>query len=179
MPCNQTLAGIARDCTPSMGGIVAAYIANRDDIEGITVTSDKVSGFTLATGVTTPFHLYNFRKGTGSMTSTLNVDQAAGSNFVSTDLLLQFSRMDTTKRIEIAALAVNELWVVVKEANGLYWLLGAEEPVVSSAGTGQTGTARADGNYYQITLQDNSSTFPIEVNVGSGAGQVDLDSLVA
>lgn len=177
MPCNQTLAGLARDCSPSMGGIVSAWIANADDIAGVTLTSEKVTAITPATGITKPFHKFEFRRNTGSMTSTLNVDQAAGSNFVSTDLVLQFSRMETAKRIEVAALAVNEVVVIVKDANGIYWLLGGEEPVVSSAGTGQTGTARADGNYYQITLQDNASTFPPEVLVGDGG--VDIESLTA
>ena len=161
MPCIQTLAGIIRDCSPSIGGIVEAYIANYDDVSSVTA-EEKVSAIKMVTGK--QFYKYTFRPGTGSMTSTLNADPAAGTNYVSTELLLQFNRMETTKRIEVSALAVGDLAVIVKDANGTYWYLGKDEPVTASAGTGQTGTARADGNYYQITLTDNAATWPLEVD---------------
>lgn len=161
MPCLQTLAGIIRDCSPSIGGIVEAYIANYDDVSSVTA-EEKVTAIEMETGK--QFYKYTFRPGTGSMTSTLNADPAAGTNYVSTELLLQFNRMETTKRIEVSALAVGDLSVIVKDANGTYWYLGKDEPVTASAGTGQTGTARADGNYYQITLTDNAATWPLEVD---------------
>ena len=82
---------------------------------------------------------------------------------MTTDLLLQFNRMETTKRVEISALAVNDLVAIVKDANGVYWYLGYDEPVNASAGDGQTGTARGDANRYTITLQDNSKEMPMEV----------------
>lgn len=161
MPCLQTLAGIIRDCSPSIGGIVEAYIANYDDVSSVTA-EEKVTAIKMEPGK--QFYKYTFRPGTGSMTSTLNADPAAGTNYVSTELLLQFNRMETTKRIEVSALAVGDLSVIVKDANGTYWYLGKDEPVTASAGTGQTGTARADGNYYQITLTDNAATWPLEVD---------------
>ena len=175
MACTQTLSGIQNDCSSSMGGIVTAYIANYSDVASVTVTSDKVSAISM--NASAKFKKYEFRKGTGSMTSTLNVDPANGINYVSTDLSLVFTRMETAKRIEVAALALGELAVIVKDANGLYWYLGKDEPVVSSAGTGETGTARGDGNRYTVTLQDNSLTYPYEILVGDSG--VDIDSLTA
>ena len=111
------------------------------------------------------------------MTSTLNVDPANGVNYVSTDLVLVFNRMETLKRIEVAALALGDLAVIVKDSNGLYWYLGKDEPVVSTAGSGETGTARGDGNKYSVTLQDTSATYPYEILVGSQG--VDLDAIVS
>ena len=72
--------------------------------------------------------------------------------------------METAKRVEISALAVNDLVAIVKDANGIYWYLGYDEPVNASAGDGQTGTARGDANRYTITLQDNSKEMPMEVD---------------
>ena len=152
---NQTIAGLCRDCEGSIGGIVSVYLANyQDDI--FTVTSGAVSG--VKSGVT--FYEYQFRKNTGSMTSTLNIDPANGVNFVQTDLVMLFSRMETKKRIEMAALSVTPLAGIVKDANGKYYALGVNEPMEASAGDGQTGTARTDGNRYSITLTDNQETFP-------------------
>lgn len=168
MACSVTLSGLVRDCSTSMGGIVEAYIANYDDVTSKTVTDGQIGTIALATGK--HFLRYTFRKGTGSMTSTLNVDPANGVNYVSTDLVLLFTRMETVKRIEMAALAVNELVVIVKDANGKYWYLGYDEPVAASAGDGQTGTARGDGNRYSITLQDTSTSWPYEVDGSIIAG---------
>lgn len=144
-----------------MGGIAEVYIANFDDVSTVTATDEKISAITMAASA--KFKKYAFRKGTGSFTSTLNVDAANGISYVSTDIVLQFNRMETTKRVEMAALAVNELVVIVKDANGLYWYFGKDEPVTASAGDGATGTARGDANRYTITLQDNAKTFPMEV----------------
>lgn len=164
MACNQTLAGLARDCATSQGGIVTVWMSNYD---GITVT---LSGDTVTAIEGGEWKQYHFKKGTGSMTSTLNVDAANGVNYVSTDLVLSFLRMETTKRIEMSALAVNELAIIVKDANGKYWLMGFNEPVTATAGSGETGTARGDGNRYSITLQDTSETFPYEVEESVIAG---------
>lgn len=162
MSCaNQTITGIEKDCSTSKGGINVVYLLNYDDVTDVQVAEGKITGITVAEGK--KFLAYNFRKGTGSMTSTLNVDPANGVNYVTTDLVLQFLKMDTAKRIEMSALAVNELVAIVKDANGTYWYLGYDEAIAATAGDGATGTARGDGNRYTITLQDASSTFPYEV----------------
>ena len=175
MACAQTLAGILRDCASNMGGIVEAYLANKADVTAITKTSDKVTAITMAS--TAKFKKYQFKAGTGSMSSNYQVNQENGTIFVQTDFLMVFNRMETTKRIEITALAQGELIAIVKDANGLYWLLGEYEPMVISAGDGLTGTARADRNGYSITLQDNSPEMPSEILVGTGG--VDLSAIVA
>ena len=167
MSCNQTLSGLVKDCSPSMGDIEEVLLANRDDISSVTAETGKVSGITM--GTSAKFKKYTFPRNTGSMTSTYTIDQASGVKYVTTDLLLQFNRMETTKRVEISALAVNDLVAIVKDANGIYWYLGYDEPVNASAAHGQTGTARGDANRYTITLQDNSKEMPMEV----GASIVD------
>jgi len=161
MACNQTLNGLQASCDSSKGGILKVWMAPYDKVTAISAdTAGTITAVTL-TG-DTQWAEYNFKRGTGSMTSTLNVDDANGVNYVSTDLVLQFNKMDTTKRIEMTALALSEVIVVVKDANNKYWLLGKDGPVSASAGTAQTGQARTDGNMYQITLQANDDTYPFE-----------------
>ena len=96
--CNQTLSGLINDCAPSMGGIVEVYAASREDIESIVETDSVVSTITM--GATAKFQKYSFKRNTGSMTSTLQVSQENGTRYVSTDLVLSFTRMETAKRIE-------------------------------------------------------------------------------
>lgn len=110
------------------------------------------------------WHEYNFKKNTSSFTSTLNVDAANGINFVSTELVLQFNKMQTVKRVEMAGLAVNDMWVCVLDCNNKWWFMGVDEPVNASTGSGQTGTAKSDGNFYQITLSNDSKTWLYEID---------------
>ena len=162
MSCIQTLSGLAKDCAANMGGIVEVMIANFADVTGVTITDGVVSAVTMATDA--KFKKYSFAKNTGSLTSTYNIDAASGVKYVTSDLLLQFNRMETSKRVEITALSLGDLAVIVKDANGKYWYLGKDEPVNASAGDGQTGTARGDANRYTITLQDESLEMPYEVD---------------
>ena len=170
MSCSlNTLAGIAGSCESNQGGIIEVYINHFDQVEEVAVTSDKISTITLKSSGT-KFKVYNFRRNTGSLTSTYTIDPANGVSFVTSDLTLVFAKQDTAKRIEISALALDDLVVIVKDANGKYWYLGKDEPVQASAATAQTGVARTDGNNYNITLQDTSLTLPYEVEASIIAG---------
>lgn len=171
MACNQILNGLARDCQPSMGGIVEAYAINKEHIESFTITENVVSA--IAVTEDEKFKLFSFARNTGSMTSTYTSDPATGVRYVTTDLVLQFNRMETAKRVEIMALAQNELCLIVKDANGKYWLLGHDEPVMATGAEGVTGTARGDRNGYSITLQDTSLEMPYEVDAKAIATLVD------
>lgn len=175
MACSQTLSGISNDCASNMGGIVEVYLANKADVSSVTITSSKVTAISMNS--TAKFKTYHFRPNTSSMSSNYQVNQENGTSYVQTDLLMVFSRMETAKRIEVTAMAQGELCAIVKDANGLYWMLGIDNPLVLSAGDGLTGTARADRNGYSVTLQDNSLEMPVEILTGTGG--VDLSTIVA
>lgn len=164
MACSITLKGIQKDCKHNIGGIrkvwIAAYTAG-----AATADSGKIS----AISNVAEFKGYEFSKNTASMTSTLNKDLANGTSYVSTEVVLQFNRMETEKRIEVETLSIGDLQIIVKDNNGLYWFLGFDAPVEASAGTAQTGSAKADGNFYNLTFTDESFEYPYEV----------LDSVVA
>ena len=163
MACSQVLNGIAADCQTNVGGVREVYIANYSDVTAIEVDDSSNMIKTITMADTAKFKKYAFKKNTSSMTSTLNVDPANGVNFVQTDLSLVFAKQETVKRMEIAKLSLGELRVIVLDANGKYWFLGQEEFVSATAGTAETGTNRTDGNRYQITLTDYSSSYPYEV----------------
>ena len=173
MSCAQTLTGIAKDCEPNMGGIVEVYLANKTDVSAIQVTDGQVKGITMSTSA--KMKLYSFRRQSGSLTSTYTIDQTTGVNFVTTELFMPFNRMETAKRVEVSAMAVGELVALVKDANGKYWYLGNDGPLMASAAVGRTGTKTADKNSYDVTLSCESKEMPYEVLVGEGG--VDLSSI--
>ena len=161
--CSNSFKSIPYDCNTSKGGIVEAYVTSF--AEGLYTVSADTSGNPMITAVSagTTWYKLQFRRNVSNATSTLNVDPANGVNFVQTEVMLQFNRQDTVKRAAVAALALGGAALIFKDANGHYWGLGVEDPVEASAGTGNSGTANTDSNNYQITLQDQQSSFPMEV----------------
>lgn len=158
--CNQTLAGITLDCTNSMGGIKTVYIANYGDVANVEVGTDGEITEIAMKEPTVKFKPYQFRKQTGSLTSTLNVDETTGLNYVSSELSLVFTKQETAKRLEIAALSIGQLAVIVEDCNGKYHYLGKDDYVSASAGGANTGTSKSDANSYTLTLKDESTTYP-------------------
>lgn len=165
MACNpQSFNGLKANCDANRGGVTVVYIANRSDVTGIelsTPKNDTISSITMRD--TTKFKAYHFKKGAASFTSTFTLDNANGVNFVTTVLSIDFAKMESSKRIEMQALALGEMAVIVLDANGTYWYLGYNEPVYASAGTGETGANRTDVNKYSIELTDESESLPYEV----------------
>ena len=160
MSCTSyTLKGITNDCSTSKGGIREIYIA---DWQKDIFTVGDSAGTVTALKSETQWYKYYIKKNTSSFTSTATIDLANGVNFVSTELALVFTKMETNKRIEMSALLLNDVAVLVIDANGKAWCLGKDNPVNATAGTAESGTAATDGNKYTLTLTDESDTFPFE-----------------
>ena len=167
MACSiYTLQGIVQDCMGNIGGVSEVWLAHYDSVTAATATTyseDSAYTFPVITAITLAsgesFVKYYVRKGTSNLTSTLNVSDN-GSSYVSSELNLVFARMDAQKRLEMNALAKEELVALVKTANGNWIYLGFDNPVTSGAGTGETGTARSDANQYTSQLVDESNEYP-------------------
>ena len=160
MSCTSyTLKGITNDCAASKGGIREVYIADwAKDLFSLGETSETVESLKSDA----KFYKFFIKKNTSSFTSTATIDLANGVNYVSTELNLVFTKMETSKRVEMSALLLNDVAVLVIDSNNKAWCLGLNNPVNATAGTGETGTAATDGNKYSLTLTDESDTFPFE-----------------
>lgn len=154
---STTLSGIEVGCKDNMGGIKAVWISPLNDITFETA-DDKITSITGG-----DFKKYTFRKQTGGMNSTLTVDDTVGTQYWTTELTLQFSKMETSKAVEINALTWTDTVTIVKDSNNKYWLLGYDNPVSTTASTAQTGTAYGDLNGYTLTLTDMSKNLPYEL----------------
>lgn len=164
MACKSfALSGIALGCKDLIGGLKEVYIIKSADITAKTLNTEKSQIATIETATDAKFKTYKFRKNTASMTSTASSDDTIGNFSVTTELALQFSKLETSKRLEIMALCLEDVAVVALDWNGKYWFLGFDFPVTATAATAQTGTASTDLNGYNITLTDTSAEFPFEV----------------
>ena len=161
MACETIKQFTYDSCQPNLGGIKTVWLANYKEgaVAETGLTEDgAISAF--AEGVA--WTKYPMRKGVASMTSTLN-NSTEGASYVTTELAMVFSKMETQKRIAVQALALGECMALVEDSNGKLWFLGKDAPLTATAGTGETGTAKGDRNAYTITLTDESLEFPMEV----------------
>jgi hypothetical protein len=156
MACNSIKTFEYNPCVANLGGIKNVWLA--EYVEGV-VTGEVGEDGLVSELKTTTWTKYKMRKNVASMTSTLN-NSTDGASYVTTELALVFSRMDAAKRASIQALALGEVMAIVEDSNGELWLLGADAPLVATAGAGETGTAMADANRYTITLTDEAKQFP-------------------
>lgn len=165
MACTVTLNGLKRDCSSNIGGLKKVWIAPYVENAAVFAAEDDQVISTIAgtTGEQKTFKAYAFARNTASMTSTLNKDLSNGTSYVSTEIVLQFNKMEAAKRLEIASLAVGDVMLIVQDNNGKIWFLGKDAPVEASTGVGQSGAAKSEGNFYNITLTDESFGFPYEV----------------
>ena len=144
-----------------MGGLKKVYIGPFDEGKTLTITTGAISAYS-ATASHPNYKAFNFRPGAASFTSTSTIDAVSGTTMVSTQLVMNFGRMDATKRTEIQALLQGQVQVIAVDNNGIAWLLGNEAPVLAvGSQNGQTGAAKTEANQYSITLQDDAAVLPL------------------
>ena len=166
MACNAyTIAGLVNDCARSKGGIKNVYIANYEDVTSVTLGTEgnKEKITAIAMKDSAKFKKYYFRPNTSSHSDALTRDDANGVNYVTSTVSLVFTRQDTLKRIEMTALCVNDLAVIVEDANGYVTYLTKDAPAVATEASGDSGVAAGDGNKFSISISADNETFPYEV----------------
>ena len=158
---SYTLSGLNAGCKDSVGGVAKIWLADFEAVKW----NFKDTSYTPSTIDTSAFKVYNLRKGTASMTSTLTVNDNAGSYFT-TEVTMNFLKMENAKRLEVMAMLMGQCTGVVKDRNSRYWAIGMENPLEGSAGTGDTGTASSDANQYTVTISVDESELPREITDG-------------
>lgn len=160
MACNNvTLIGINAKCDTSAGGIKRVLLAQKEDVTIGTVDElGVITQITMANGK--HFVQWLFRKNTGNYSTSLTSDPAIGTQAVTTDLNLQFTKAEATKRLEIQSAINAAAVVIIEDMYGQYILLGKDNEVTVTAVNQQSGTSISDLNGYTLTLQDVSLELP-------------------
>ena len=162
MSCNVTLTGIGYSCEPNLAGVKAVYIADWNDVSTYAVTDNNITKIDMVSGK--KFYEYVFNKNTAGLTSTMTKNETNGYSFYTNELTGNINHMDTTKHIEINELMAGRLACIVQDKNGLYWYLGQDSYATGTAMTAQTGNSPDSGNYYNITITDESKLLPYSID---------------
>ena len=156
MSC-ETLISIEKPCDNNIGGIKTVWIAPQDDVT-VGITGWEVTSVAL----TNPAAVYAINRNTGNYTEDTAIDLINGSTFVTQTITLMFNRRDKEKSEAIHVLGAGQqyLAVFIQDANDKFWYF--ENVQLTATGEG-SGTARADGSKYSITLLAESDHLAYEV----------------
>jgi len=168
MAC-QALEAILKSCDNNSGGIYGIWINQQDEIASITPTDPSLGAGWDITAITlqTPpvlFENYYIRRNTSNFTEDSTIDLVNGSSFVTSTINLMFHRREAAKSRALKILGAGQQYLaaVVLDANGKYWYF----PYLQVSATGEgSGTARADGSKYSVTLVAENEYLAYEVNM--------------
>jgi hypothetical protein len=153
MACNIT-AGFTYDCADAQGGLDVIYMAN-GPVESFTESAGEITAITVGGSALVPADWFKFEtpRQTSSITETITPSQENGTVTYQQDITMIFNKMTAAKRNEILLMAQNqELIVVAKDNNGLFFSIGIERGAYMTAGTSLSGVAYADRNGYELTI---------------------------
>jgi hypothetical protein len=172
MSCINLTGGILKGCENNSGGILSLYITEAANIASITAIDGEVTSLTLLPD--TSFHEFSFNKETCSFAENTKIDMKAGSTFFEQTVNLIIPRREKAKRNTLALLigGQKDLVSIAKDANGLYWYLGQDSHLNVSNMESSSGTERANGSNYTITMM------AMEPNQASVVAQSVIDTLV-
>jgi hypothetical protein len=151
MACVSFSGGIAKDCENNIGGLTKLYITDFDNVVTYASSGGTVSGITLATA--SYFYEFEFNRNSATFTEDLVKSVEAGSALFEQTVTVTIPRRDVVKRNTLALLTQRDLAVIIKDSNGLYWYPGEIEGMYLSESTSTSGTAKADGSNYVLTLK--------------------------
>lgn len=157
MACNQTLTNLNRACEDknNKGGLYTEIkVAEWDKVE-VTYTDGVISAITLDQDAN--WYTYQFAKGAANFDSEYTFDGDSGDKqFCTNTLTVNFKKQDAAKRTSLIGLCNSEVFVLVKDANGVWYAMGTEEYVSCTAASSTTGQARTDANQYTVSLSDTT-----------------------
>ena len=159
MSC-EALITIEKSCDNNSGGIKRIYINLQDNVDMDTLAVVNPAGtpaeqYAIGTldlvVAADPFTEFEFRRNTSGYTEESNIDLINGSSFVTQTISLMFHRREAAKSNAIKVLGSGQQYLsaVVEDQNGILWFFPYLQLTASGEGS---GTARADGSKYSVTL---------------------------
>lgn len=168
--CDLLNGGITKSCDNNTGGIDKMYIADFPLVSSYTEANGSISAITMSG--TASFYEFEFNRNTSSYSETVNINLQNGTTFFSQAVTLVLSRREKTKREALQKLIAGqkELFIIVKDSNGLYWAFGKDAGAIVTAISGGSGVQKADANNYTITFTAEEHASAPEVDGSIIAG---------
>ena len=171
MSCSAALQTITTSCLANSGGILNIWLNLQDNIGDALVGSDPDDWKVMTLTTTGPYIAFEVRRNTANYTEDTAVDLVNGSSFVTQTINLMFHRRDKTKSEAINVLGAGQQYLsaIIRDANDVYWYFDYLQLTATGEGS---GTARADGSKYSVTLVAESEhlCYEIDSTIAAAAG---------
>ncbi len=157
-------AGFVKTCVARSGGLVEVFLANRDDVDTFTLSGGV---YTVANMVGSGvFHKFEFDQDSANLLETATRENRS----LKIDHIIEFflGKLDQVMRDrmqEIADASNCGMIAIVKDANGLFWVVGysekqlKERPLELQTGAGDTGKAFTDPSGTTVTIQSTDNEY--------------------
>ena len=156
----DALETITKSCDNNIGGIRKIWLNDQENITTDPVVA--VAGEVTTLAVSADYTVFEINRNTGNYTEDTAVDLINGSTFITQTITLMFNRRDKDKSEAIHVLGAGQryLTAIILDANDKYWFF--EDLQLTATGEG-SGTARADGSKYSVTLLAESEHLAWEI----------------
>tara|TARA_R110002020_G_scaffold21591_3_gene73491 strand:+ start:4071 stop:4634 length:564 start_codon:yes stop_codon:yes gene_type:complete len=156
MACNLT-KGRNITCRDGIGGIKAIYLVQHDELSSYVAASGEVTDLDLGSG--DDIYRYLLKRGTGSITETVNASSENGTVFYTHSANVKLHDLTAADQNELKLLAQQRM-VVFAELNQLssggknkIVAMGLDNGMEMSAGTSASGAALGDMGGYDWTFE--------------------------
>jgi hypothetical protein len=150
MPCALTQGFTLSGCKDGVGGLLAAYFIERGNVTSYVKASGQITALVKSTGK--QFFKYELQRNTSEWKEDIEGNPDNGTVTFKQSLMIVLNRLQTSVRNEILLLAKNNLWVVVADRNGNYWLLGEQLGVDLTKGAAGAGKTGIDRSGFELTF---------------------------
>jgi hypothetical protein len=143
------IEGLSKSCDNNLGGIREFYVWDIEDQTSF-VEDDATWNITELIAATAPSG-FEFTRNSSNYTEETAAELTNGSTVVTQTVNLMFSRREALKSRSIKVLGEGQryLGAIVKDYNDTYWVF--QDLQLTATGEG-SGTAKADGSKYSVTL---------------------------
>jgi len=166
MPC-LIVQGSTIDCRDSVGGSgLSLLIGEYSNVPqaNITAASGVISAMTCSTGKR--LFKYELQKENAQFNDSVKVSLENGTTYSEQTLTFTLKKMSAALRNNLLTLAYNRLMIVVKDANGVNWVMGQVNGADLTGNEGTTGKAMGDLNGHTLTF---TAKEPVPANTVSDA----------
>lgn len=171
--CGSNLASIKTIWVGQFGSAVFSYEYQKDDQGQYVEDEDEHKIIEKVTGATLQADYpewveFQFRKNTSEMTTEMTRNDN-GSFYFTNSANLVFAKQNQQKRLALQATASGDCSMIILDSNGIYWLIGSDNPVTASTLSATTGVAVGDANQYSLTLSADEAYMPIPLDEDEAA----------
>lgn len=151
MPTNcAIIQGYEIPCRNSVGGISEIYLTEIENKATLTAVSGVITAFTLSSGK--KLWTFKLEKENAEFTEKIVPSVENGTVYYEQEVKFSMKQLSASNRNNIRQIVQNRLFIIVKDNNGVYWLLGEVNGCDLGASDGKTGKAMGDLNGYSLTF---------------------------